>query len=79
MKGYYRREDKTKETLVDGYVRTGDIGVFLPDGRLKIVDRANNIGKLLLLFAIISWKIQAIVCSNAEIACFLWTSTNLEM
>ena len=45
--GYYRDEAKTAETMTpDGFVRTGDAGFFDRDGHLKIIDRANDVGKL---------------------------------
>jgi len=45
--GYFREPDKTREALTDdGYVRTGDAGFFEPDGQLKIIDRAKDVGRL---------------------------------
>jgi long-chain acyl-CoA synthetase len=45
--GYFREEEKTREAMTgDGYVRTGDAGFFEPDGQLKIVDRAKDVGRL---------------------------------
>jgi long-chain acyl-CoA synthetase len=45
--GYYREPDKTAEALTpDGFVKTGDAGFIEPDGQLKIVDRAKDVGRL---------------------------------
>jgi long-chain acyl-CoA synthetase len=45
--GYFRDEERTAEALTDdGYVKTGDAGVIEPDGQLKILDRAKDVGKL---------------------------------
>ena len=45
--GYYNEPGKTLEALTpDGFIKTGDAGFFEPDGQLKIVDRANDVGKL---------------------------------
>lgn len=45
--GYYMMPDKTKEVYdADGYFHTGDIGQFMNDGSLRIVDRVKNLVKL---------------------------------
>jgi len=47
LKEYHRRPDATTEVFDDkGYFRTGDAGFFDPDGHLKIIDRAKDVGKL---------------------------------
>ena len=45
--GYFKEEDKTAEAMTeDGFVKTGDAGFFDPNGHLKIIDRAKDVGKL---------------------------------
>jgi long-chain acyl-CoA synthetase len=47
MTEYYRAADATKDALdADGFYHSGDVGVMLPNGTLKIVDRVRNIFKL---------------------------------
>ena len=39
MKGYYKRPEATAETIVDGWLRTGDIGKMDADDNVFVVDR----------------------------------------
>jgi long-chain acyl-CoA synthetase len=43
MQGYHNRPAATDEVLVDGWLRTGDIGILDSDGYLSIVDRAKDV------------------------------------
>jgi long-chain acyl-CoA synthetase len=43
MQGYFKEPGKTQETMTaDGWLRTGDLGVFDEAGRLRIVGRAKE-------------------------------------
>ena len=47
FKEYYKMEAKTKSTVdADGWLHSGDIGVWTEAGKLRIVDRKKNIFKL---------------------------------
>lgn len=46
FQGYFMNEEKNREALVDGWLLSGDVGLILPNGSIKIIDRAKNIFKL---------------------------------
>ena len=45
MKGYYKRPDLTAETIIDGWLHTGDIGTFEDGIFLRITDRKKELFK----------------------------------
>ncbi|WP_152267838.1 AMP-dependent synthetase/ligase [Agriterribacter humi] len=45
MVGYYKRPDLTAEAIIDGWLHTGDIGVFEDDKFLRITDRKKELFK----------------------------------
>jgi long-chain acyl-CoA synthetase len=45
MMGYYKRPDLSAETVIDGWLHTGDIGTLVNNKFLKITDRKKEIFK----------------------------------
>ena len=45
MIGYYREDKMTTETVIDGWLHTGDVGLIDDDGMLKITGRIKEIFK----------------------------------
>lgn len=43
FKGYYKNPKATAETLIDGWLHTGDVGRIEPDGSLTLIDRKKDI------------------------------------
>ena len=42
MRGYLNRPEDTAKAIVDGWLHTGDVGIFDEDGYLRIVDRIKD-------------------------------------
>jgi long-chain acyl-CoA synthetase len=43
FQGYLNKPERTAEAIHDGWLHTGDVGAFTPEGRLKITDRKSDI------------------------------------
>lgn len=69
--GYFKDPDRTAESIDgEGWHHTGDVGMWLPNGTLKIIDRRKHTFKLSQGEYIVPEKIESIynkcqyVCQN---------------
>jgi len=68
MDGYWGHKAETEAVLVDGWLRTGDIGVIDPDGHLRITDRKKDMIVLSGGENISPARIEGLLMAEPEIA-----------
>ncbi len=66
MLGYLKRPEETAKTIVDGWLKTGDVAVMDEKGYFKIVDRKKNM-ILVSGFNVFPNEIEDAACLNDEI------------
>lgn len=66
MKGYYNRPEATADSIADGWLFTGDIGVMLPDGYFQIVDRKKDM-ILVSGFNVFPNEVEEVVASHEKV------------
>jgi long-chain acyl-CoA synthetase len=64
MAGYWNRPDETKKAVTyDGWFKSGDVGIMLPDGQFKIVDRIKDM-VLVSGFNVYPNEVEEVVASH---------------
>jgi long-chain acyl-CoA synthetase len=66
MKGYYNRPDETANTIRDGWLCTGDMGLMDEDGFVKIVDRKKDM-ILVSGFNVYPNEIEEVVAAHPKV------------
>ena len=66
MRGYLNRPQETAAALVDGWLRTGDIGYADPDGWIYVVDRAKELIKY-KAFAVAPAELEALLVTHPAV------------
>ncbi|MFT6267661.1 MAG: long-chain acyl-CoA synthetase [Alphaproteobacteria bacterium] len=67
MRGYWQRDDETAKVMTaNGYFKTGDVGVRLPDGCIKIVDRLKDM-IIVSGFNVYPNEIEDVLCRHPKV------------
>lgn len=66
MKGYHNRDDETAKVMINGYFRTGDIGVMDEKGFIKIVDRKKDM-ILVSGFNVYPNEVEEVIASHPKV------------
>jgi long-chain acyl-CoA synthetase len=66
MQGYFNRPDETAKVIKDGWLHTGDIGVFDEDGFFKIVDRKKDM-ILVSGFNVYPNEVEDVIAKNPKV------------
>ncbi|WP_347453440.1 AMP-binding protein [Acinetobacter thermotolerans] len=66
MKGYWNRPDETDKVMVNGFFRTGDIGIMNERGYVKIVDRKKDM-ILVSGFNVYPSEIEEVVAKHPKV------------
>ena len=66
MKGYWNRPDETEKVMVNGFFRTGDIGVMDSRGYVKIVDRKKDM-ILVSGFNVYPAEIESVISKHPKV------------
>jgi len=65
-KRYYKKPDETAKTYIDGWLHTGDVGVFDEEGYLKIVDRTKDM-LIVSGFKVFSVHVEDVMTKHPDI------------
>ena len=67
MKGYWNMEEETRAAFIDGYFKTGDIGVMDEDGFFRIIDRKKEMINVSGL-KVFPNEVENVIASNPKVS-----------
>ncbi|RTE85535.1 MULTISPECIES: AMP-binding protein [Gammaproteobacteria] len=66
MKGYWNRPDETEKVLINGWFKTGDVGLVQENGNIKIVDRLKDM-IIVSGFNVYPNEIEDVLCQHPAV------------